>query len=473
MLTPCLGLSKTFVDRMSAAPTLSGRAEATHRFLRLVQPITDSELPSPRILEAGRTYTFPFTFRVPDRLLPRACPHRVRNEQVRDAHLHLPPSLGDAELAGFGGRLLDDLAPEMSKVTYSIRVMLTRIKERDDDEYETVIAQKSRKVRVKPAFDEAPPLRVDEAEKEYTLREEKSIRRGMFKGRTKLGKLVIESAQPRAFVLPYQDPEANVSTAVRVNLRFDPAHGDTKTVPPGLNNIQSKLKVATFFASGPRANFPIRENTTIDYSQSYHSEALSLSQRCLASVNWIKHNSSGYTTPEPASPGAERRDSEHSLSYNLQQTPSASSEYAGDGVYWTAHILVPVTLPRNKHFVPTFHTCIISRVYAISLHLALQSPGKASPGQTITLRVPVQVAQEGTPELEQERRESLRVEEAGWEVDEVFTPRRPTVVDGQILGNNASLSGAAGSDMPPTYEGFGGGSTVGHRTAGMSVSVHG
>lgn len=467
------------MDRMSAAPTLSGRAEATHRFLRLVQPIEPDQLPAPRVLQAGRTYSFPFTFKVPERLLPRACPHRVQNDRVREAHLQLPPSLGDAELAGFGGRLLDDLSPEMSKVSYSIRVLISRVKSHDDeDDTETVVAEKARKIRVKPSFDEAPPLQVDDRDREYIMRAEKSIRRGVFKGRGKLGKLVIESAQPRAFILPFCDPETNVSTAVRVNLRFDPADGDASIEPPRLSNIQSKLKVATFFASAPRATFPVRESTQYDFSQSYHSEALSLSQRCLASVKWTRHSSSGRSTPERSPSDAERQGSQHSLPSDLQHTPSASSAYAGEGVFWTAHILVPVALPKNKHFVPTFHTCTISRVYAISLHLILQAPGKATPAPALALRVPVQVAQQGSPEQEAQRRESLRTEEAGWEMDEVFTPRRPTVIGDDLLGNNAALGGAGGEgsgdgDLPPTYEDFNNRGHMARNATSFAVPAYG
>lgn len=426
------------------------------------------------MLEGGRTYSFPFTFVVPDRMLPRACPHRARNQQVREQHLQLPPSLGDADLSGYGGKLLDDLAPEMAKVTYAVRVTVSRIKERVDDEIETIIAEKSKKIRIKPAFEEQPPLSVSPAEDEYSLRVEKSVRRSMFSLRPKTGKLVMESAQPRALILPHRNPDPLVMTMVRVNLRFDPS--DEGQEPPRLNSLQSKLKAMTFFASAPRHVIPMRANTQLDFSQGYHAETITLSSRCVASVNWEKHtpsrSSSTYSSPEPSSP-VERRDSALSTA-DLSECPAPSSGYDERkcGTYYTTQILVPVNLPTGKNFVPTFHTCLISRTYAISLHLSLQS-SKASPAQSLHLRVPVQITQEGSPELTESRRESLRYEDAGWEIDDVFEPRRMTVVGADVLGRNEALGGDGGTEQPPTYEVFGGGGSGITRNVGFGVQVVG
>lgn len=53
------GTTKTFVESLAPTSTRS-RLTAVHNFLKLVMPIRDSEYPTPRIAEAGRTYTFPF-----------------------------------------------------------------------------------------------------------------------------------------------------------------------------------------------------------------------------------------------------------------------------------------------------------------------------------------------------------------------------------------------------------------------------
>src|SRR3954469_18309883 len=113
---------------MTTTPTMTGRTEAKNRFLTLRQPINESNFPTPRIFEAGRAYRFPFTFTIPSQLLPKACSHNVVSDQIRENHLLLPPSIGDPDLAGFGSTLLDDLAPDMSRITYAIQVKIAQMR---------------------------------------------------------------------------------------------------------------------------------------------------------------------------------------------------------------------------------------------------------------------------------------------------------------------------------------------------------
>src|SRR5438105_3963705 len=92
----------------------------TRQFLKLSQPVDESSLPHPRIAEKGRRYTFPFVFVVPQRLLPTMCTHRHKNATVEDAHMHLPPSLGDGTAPAYGGFTYDDISPDMTRISYSI-----------------------------------------------------------------------------------------------------------------------------------------------------------------------------------------------------------------------------------------------------------------------------------------------------------------------------------------------------------------
>src|SRR5687768_2124494 len=108
------------VERTGTTAATAARASAVHTFLRLYQPLDDSLYPQPRIAETGRTYRFPFTFVVPDQLLPQACSHDTLNPQVKRAHLQPPPSLGDPMLAGDGKTLLDDMSPDMTKISYVV-----------------------------------------------------------------------------------------------------------------------------------------------------------------------------------------------------------------------------------------------------------------------------------------------------------------------------------------------------------------
>lgn len=72
LLTPRTGTAQVFVERLSTTPSMSGRTEASHKFLTLKMPLNPSDLPSPPILRAGKKYTFPFSFTIPAQLLPKS-----------------------------------------------------------------------------------------------------------------------------------------------------------------------------------------------------------------------------------------------------------------------------------------------------------------------------------------------------------------------------------------------------------------
>ena len=121
------GSTKTSVEKVASTAPTSGRTEAYQSFLRLVQPMDELAFSEPRILKAGETYEFPFHFNVPERLLPQSCTHPRENDAVHEEHLYLPPSLGDPLAASEDGKsLLDDMAPDMSVISYALKVRITK-----------------------------------------------------------------------------------------------------------------------------------------------------------------------------------------------------------------------------------------------------------------------------------------------------------------------------------------------------------
>ncbi|KAF2662396.1 arrestin [Lophiostoma macrostomum CBS 122681] len=421
-----MGTAQVYVDRLTTTPSMSGRTEANHRFLTLKQPIADSQLPTPRVLESGRTYELPFTFTVPAQLLPRSCPHGVNNDSVRDSHLQLPPSMGDPELAGHGGSLLDDLAPEMSKIVYGIKVRLTQLRETDNSL--SLLASQFKKVRVKPAHEEQPPINFDPSNGEYRLRMEKNVKKGLFKG--KLGTLTAQSAQPKALMIPgaRTTNDSPIATKAKIVLRFDPK--EETILPPRLSTLSSKIRVSTYYASAPRHDIPTRSALGFDLTQGVYQENVTLSSLCIASASWVKHASCA--SPQPDDNYVVRRDSGMSglsaTSYTENEKHSAftagiltaSPNYKG-GAFYTAAIHVPVTLPTNKNFLPTFHSCLISRVYALSLHVAAKTPSGSN--ANVYLKVPVQIAAEGS-EMGNENARARSAEVRGArEADAIFSPR--------------------------------------------------
>lgn len=384
-----IGTSRTFVERYTTAAAISGRSEAYHNFLRLNQPRLDSLYPEERgerTLKAGRTYEYPFNFKVPRELLERICKHKVNNDTVKRAHLQLPPSLGDKELSSKDGTL-DDMAPEMASVRYGIFARITKMA--GEDSKSTHVAAKARRVRVVPAVEEAPPLDVkgmveDDIKTEYCIRKEKKLKKGLFLGGN-LGTLVMEAAQPESARLPPANSELGytaVNTMATVMLRFEPAKG--VKAPPRLDKLHSKLKTRTYYATSARHDFPTKTDSEFDASRSVHGHSIDLISHSMGNFEW-RLEDPAERTPSPI----RRRDSTVSIE-EKRWIPRPSTTYTSGTKFWTARLILPITLPNTKHsFVPTFHSCLISRTYTLALSLSLQTAGL---GGSIDLRVPMQIS---------------------------------------------------------------------------------
>lgn len=381
-----VGTSRTYVERLTTAAAVSGRSEAFHQFLKLQQPDLEELYPENNVLIGGQKYDFPFEFAIPDQLLPKICQHKVVSDTVKEAHLNLPPSLGSA---GAGEKeegdadekaILDDMCPDMASIRYGVFAKISKNKEQGGEIVRTTIESKAQQVRVFPARREEPPLDTEGKDSEYTMRKERTIRKGVLKG--KLGTLVMETVQPEGTTLRQENGVHSRSMAV-IRLRFDP--NDDKALPPRLGSLGSKLKVCTYFASTARHIFPGKATAMSDLAQGMHCEQLDMPRRSVASAEWTKH--------EPGKrPVLERHDSGQSTSSmhtnfarGIFTEPSAS--YKG-GSYFTAVLELPIALPNNKTFVPTFHTCLVSRVYQLKFELGLQTAGVVG---TVDLKVPLQI----------------------------------------------------------------------------------
>ncbi|KAL5355114.1 hypothetical protein BJX96DRAFT_140721 [Aspergillus floccosus] len=395
------GTSRTSVERV----TMPGRTGATQTFLRLRQPIELTAYPTPRVFEPGRTYQFPFTFVVPDRLLPHACSHKKTNVHVERSHTLLPPSLGDPMLASNGKTLLDDLAPNMCCIAYVVRASVTH-RPSVDAERKT-LASTGKKIRIIPAVDEEPPLNIADNEDVYTLRREKSVKRGLMRG--KMGRLVVAAAQPKPVQLsPPDEASDSVSSAATVHLRFDPVAGEE---PPRLGTIWSKLRVSTFYSAEPWGDYPSHICPMVwgHMGRGCYTETVPLSMMCVASAQWKKHSAGG---------SLGRCDSRQSSS-SEESIAGPSACFTGS-TYYTASVVVPITLPKNKAFVPTFHSCLTSRVYALDLSISYHTPNANILTPTASLRVPIQL----TCLPRAVERVKAQIEITPEEVDaEFFTPR--------------------------------------------------
>ena len=476
------GNVKTYVEKLATSAPTNPKKSAFHTFLRLQQPLKDEDLPEDMVLKAEVTYSLPFTFVVPEHLLPQACTHPTQNPTVNEAHGVLPPSLGDPMMAGDGKSLLDDMTPDNVRVSYGLRVFA--LKKLEGRSKPAMLFDSIKKVKIVPAVPEAPPVEVSgDCDHDYILSTTKTIRKGVFKG--KLGTLTVDAAQPPPFSLrePSSTLQCPVSTLATVNVRFEPAEQSSK--PPKLGSLISRLKVATFYGAVPMESIPSRSHAfQFDSSRGFYVDTIPLSQRCVQSASWTKHEAS------------ERRDSvvsKTNSSSSMSDAAEASKKKKSKKdkpdpktlPFYTADILLPLSLPATKSFVPTFHSCLVSRIYLLDAVLSMHPPASGpasmpSSATTFHLKLPIQVAAHGNanarPVISEEEAASIARREA----DGFFEPRTispplanptpeiPPPVDvlrgargsiftprwGSVTGTD-SEGGGNDSTLPPRYTGLG------------------
>lgn len=370
---------------------------SSHSFLKLTMPIPESKYPHPRVFEAGRTYTIPFNFVVPTQLTLSACKHESDNFHVRDYHTRLPPTMGPGE----AGWPADDLSPDTARVEYFVRARVLGEREEGARRPEKLLETRA-PVRVLPFAPEDAPLDVTPADERYAMRKAKTVRRGVL-GK-KLGRVTAEAAQPPAIQLS-ADGRAAGASGVTIRLGYEAREAGAE--PPKVKVVGAKLSASTYYGVTPARNLP-----DMGGRPSFPVEPPRL--RYKASVPVVAGDGAGVTWESRAASG--RRDSGYSTEHGFEDK--------GGEVTHEATLYVPFQAPSGKALVPTFHSCLVSRVYAVQLNLSVGPAGTAVP-----LTVPVQVAVEPT---EEGLALSGEVVEAA-EADEFLRPRVMRIPGGDEL----------------------------------------
>ncbi|KAG8166636.1 hypothetical protein KVR01_002325 [Diaporthe batatas] len=406
-----LGSAKTKTDGYSAPH------ESTYTFLKLIMPIPESVYPVPRVLEGSRTLTVPFHFVLPNFLTIGACTHKVESDHIRGQHLCLPPSMGSWAR---GNWEKDDLSPQMADIEYTIKARVWKQPELHARPIK--IMESVKPIQVLPTFPEDAPLSITKNDRLYCMSKTKSIRKNLLS--TKLGKLTVSAEQPKAIMLR-PDGQLSTGTTAQIDLKFEPACAGAAL--PKVTAVSSKITAHTYFSAGPISSQPNMGDFIkpgISDRRGVYSTSVTLPATAPppGAQAWTAHQArrdSGYftdTAPETtASEGEEdddrqrrqrsrrRRTSttianlvrpsrQQHQSQNQSQSPPRPSP---SSVYHTSTTHVPVArLPTGKKFfVPTFHSCITSRVY--TLHVALQVAGSAGSGNTtLSLDLPLQIGVE-------------------------------------------------------------------------------
>lgn len=413
-----VGNTKTRIDGINSP------REVTHTFLKMTMPVPRSAYPVPRTLESGRTYTFPFHFVIPTYLTIGACNHHIVDDQLQDHHVCLPPTMGKWEK--------DDMTPQMAQVEYSVKARIYR--QPDLSQHKIKVMEASESLFVLPASAEHPPLNITKQDKLYKMRHSKTLRKGLLSG--KLGRITAEAAQPQAAILR-PDGLGVSKTQTTIDLMFEPAALDI--IPPKITAVSSKLIARTFYSAGSIAQLPnlgdwvnqVGIEKRGDYQTSVALPSLVAKGDSSRLVRWSQHLSSAMRRDSGYSSGAE----------DESRRGSEGSQQLSSPIYHTATLEVPIDLAPlllKKTPVPTFHSCIASRVYTLQLTVSLTS-GTAT--NTIHFSLPLQIvvaqdprlglSDEGLPSFE------TAIQEAETEVDQFFHPRLMQVPEQNYIGNSS------------------------------------
>jgi hypothetical protein len=298
-------------------------------------------------LKPGKSYQMPFKFIVPDELPIHACHHQCANHQIQQEHLQLPASLS---YRARKSHEIHDMSPEMTEVVYSINFALCQ---RDGKGGRPKKIQEStHPVQILPTRKEHSPILVPEKNKYYQLRAEKSLYTGML--RHACGKLAAYSAQPPAIQLQSLQPtNSDASTFLKINLRFDPSL--LGQLPPSLLAAEFQLRAMTFFGLEPWKNYPdLTDVSTWGTRREFWSDCVALTANNEIKMDW-------------------------------------DSEAEGERTIFTASIETSVSLPTHRYYPPTFHSCLLSRVYSLKARIFYRVHGKSRSRSSISVTVPVEI----------------------------------------------------------------------------------
>ncbi|RAK86393.1 hypothetical protein BO79DRAFT_153844 [Aspergillus costaricaensis CBS 115574] len=325
--------------------------KAKHVFLSMHQPMENMGIPIPKVLKTGRVYSFEFQFTVPDRLLPHICRHIKQNRHVSEAHLLLPPSMGKTRSRTHPASK-DGLSPSSVETSYSICVSLFTPSKKGHPSHR--LSSMTKPVWIIPTVYEQPPIGHSDSLL-YCVHREIVLKRGLWNGIS--GRLFASALQPNSLSSSATGlgMERKFEAMASLELEFF-SHALQK--PPELKSMAAKLVAITFHSSRQWEDFPdasFGEDHFGLEDRNVYRRSINLSEVCLKSQKWAK--------------------STGDLSSNCYKTV----------------VQIPITSPRDRLLTPTFHSCLVSRIYLIELSLSYYIPGAVALTSSLNLRVPIQV----------------------------------------------------------------------------------
>ncbi|KAM0243080.1 hypothetical protein ACHAP5_006961 [Fusarium lateritium] len=347
--------------------------------MQIQMSISEELMPPGHLLHPGETYTIPIIFEIPEHVSPSACSHR--NTVVRERHLYLPPSIGSWEK--------NDISGGSIYVDYTVCARLVLGK---DSHGKNKSVDHSISLKVIPILPEQPPINITPSNSQYCLSQTKTVRKNLLGA--KAGIFRISTTQPKPISLQMDHLQTSESELV-IKLHYTTS--SPSDIPPEVHIKRAAIETVTSFWLGPIGHLPDHDqvisgaaSTVAPWSASHP-----LLLQGVDKMNWERDSNINPSTE------SERRASEpfrvvqdgvgtQTPAYKAPRATSEKFNQSEPTTYETT-IIQPFRLPSEKLlFIPTFHSCMVSRMYRIRITLVTSAHGTA-----LSLIVPLQITSEG------------------------------------------------------------------------------
>ena len=302
-------------------------SRVTHKFLELDMPLPPGQLDTPGTLQAGKTELIPFHFVIPYQLPSRSCLHEVDSDRLLFYHLRLPPSTG--------GWKKTDMSPDNVEIQYHVRAVITKSHQKWP--IDTPTMETKRLVRVIPSSVEVADSSLDTVDDDIrrSLDDQSSRRGSSVSQRNEIA----TTLSPISMHLGRDEQESQATMQLGL---FCHAQGP----PPAelIRKITAKIRCYTWYNQKPQRDFPAVGDPGQVFTISTPLEE---------------------TTPPPQ---------EWSRHRELRSEDAASQGSQPMLNLYTSSIEIPLRLPTSKKtFLPTFHSCLVSRTYRLEVTVHFQS----------------------------------------------------------------------------------------------------
>jgi hypothetical protein len=356
------GTTQVLTDPIPGA-RFSPRISRSHKFLSLFDEHVSRSLPKDKTLRSTQTYALPFVFAIPARLEAIQCHHHVDSDAIRDLHMCLPPSMNG---------IASDFTPKSICVQYRIEAALFKRDGLDDQSLVKAATSTVTDLEIRPRL-QIPSDQLITRSNPLPRRFSTNFSKTTGCGRH--GELSV-SVRGRPFIEilpPTEAPQNGMETLAHLTLCYQPQGTDHHL--PELKSVASKLIVKNYYAATFWNDIPSEEALS-DPHKALCEYTVSLPKRSYRKINWALQD-----VREPTWELPRYSDKTHLLHPYMSDKAIDAGEVA-----YTANMVLPIVLPGDKNFIPSFHSCLVSRAYELRVRLRFEGALQSVP---LVFKIPV------------------------------------------------------------------------------------